>query len=110
MPKHRSSRSDELLVVYHGTDYPFEFVRAGCWVSLAEAEAAEYAESMLLLHVADDPGARWFYVNGPWVLELRVRRSAVEWLDGYGDDDFDGLHGRLLKNTPVVRALKLSGE
>jgi hypothetical protein len=94
------------VIVYHGTDYPYNMLRVGTWVSRSRKEAIGYAEACVLAN-CEDPLWRWFYRNRPWLLSIRVDPAQVEWKDGFGDPTYDGKHGTLRIDTPIVSALKL---
>jgi hypothetical protein len=104
----RLSRQDgrAIITVYHGTDYPYEVLRAGTWVSESRTEAKGYAEACLIAN-CEDRLWRWFYRNRPWLLRLRVESTQIEWKDGFGDPRYDGKHGTLRVDAPVIAVTEL---
>jgi len=79
------------LTVYHGTDTAYETVKLGNWVTLSKREAIGYAEASLL------KGRSTVH----WLLQLEIAPEEVEWIDGEGQAEFDGKHGRLLVDAKV---------
>jgi hypothetical protein len=91
-------RKRQALIVYHGTNQRHAFVKAGCYASLAEAEAIGYAGAAdAFQREGDLPES-----GEMWVLTLRVSPSQVAFVNGQGDSDFDGQHCRLLADVPVI--------
>jgi len=91
--KIRPSAHDEKLTAYHGTDFPYDIVKAGSWVTLSREEGIGYAQSKI---IQMGSGCE------PWLLTLNVATDAVQWQDGQGDKTYDGQHGTLLIDVPVT--------
>lgn len=98
--KHIVSDNTDFVTVYHGTNKPYDIVRANCWVTMARDEAIGYARTYI---VDDLQSAREF-----WILKMEVRRDQIEWKDGCGDKDYDGQHGKILADTTVIEKESIS--
>jgi hypothetical protein len=87
--------ANELVILYHGTNYPHPTLRADTCVTMAREEAVEYARTSLVLDFKPDANWRWFLVNRLWLLQVRVPPRHLIPLDGPRDEAFDGQHFRL---------------
>jgi hypothetical protein len=91
--------SSKAIRIYHGTNHSYEVVKQGCWVTLAEEEAINYARTYLVLDVLDGISAKG--ETQCWLLEMLVTYDQVEWKNEFGDPDYDGQHGILLIDSTV---------
>lgn len=76
-------QASETITVYHGTNHPYDVLKQGCWVTLAQEEAINYARTYLVSDVLD--GIETERKTQCWLLETVVARNDIEWKDGLGD-------------------------
>lgn len=95
--------TEENLTMFHGTNMKRVLLKAGSWVTLAREEAIDYARSTDVNNVLEKRQT----TGEKWLLQLNVPADQIEWIDGCGDPEFDGSHGKIKTDLPVLDAHKI---